>query len=323
MARRGRGGPRRRAAGRSAVSSRPLYSPRATPSRRGSAPPSQPSPDPANAGEATLMPADLYLMAQARASGPPGRPAACPAPVRSGHCGWSRAVARGLQQPTGSSRARRSAACRTSPMMRDPPAEPRASTRRAVAVEHDGRRHRGARPLARLDPVGDRLAVRLRAPAQKSVSSLFSRKPRTMIWAPNGASMVVVKADGIAPAVDDAHVAGAALDIARRHAGADLAHAAIRRHQLAALREIGGRQQARRRHVHEGGIGDVAVAIGEGEPARLGDEMDRRADRWARRARSRRVRAAPAPAGSRCRPTTAAACRRRPRGDRARTPARA
>ena len=43
--------------------------------------------------------------------------------------------------------------------------------------------------------------------------------------------------------------------------------------QGAALGEIGGIEQTRERHRHEIGVGEVARAIGEGEPFGLGDEM--------------------------------------------------
>jgi hypothetical protein len=77
-------------------------------------------------------------------------------------------------------------------MMREPPAEPSAaatlSSRSSTKVGDIDERGRL--------PGWTRLATGLpfaSGSAEKSVSSLFSSTPRTMICAPNGASMVVVK----------------------------------------------------------------------------------------------------------------------------------
>ena len=69
-------------------------------------------------------------------------------------------------------------------------------------------------------------------------------------------------------------MAGAALDIARL--GRPLsAHAVIERDQLAAFGDVTGGEQSGDRHRDKGRIGEIASAIGEGEPARFGDEMQR------------------------------------------------
>ena len=118
---------------------------------------------------------------------------------------------------------------------------------------------------------------------EKSVSSLLSRKPSTNSREPNGPSMVVVKLTALpSPStmliwlVDTGSICGSGaaqplccLQRPRRR----LAEIAIGLDELRALLQIGLAQQLRRRHRELVGIGDIAIPIGEGEPAGLGNEM--------------------------------------------------
>lgn len=84
-------------------------------------------------------------------------------------------------------------------------------------IEDQGRGHRGARPLARLDAVGDGLAVFLRQEGE--IGQLVVEQEAALGHQPRAETILDRRGhrDGIAVAVDDRDVAGAVLDaIGRR-----------------------------------------------------------------------------------------------------------
>ena len=162
----------------------------------------------------------LVLDGRARARRRRWPPAACRPPARSGRCmlmtrGWATASCMDRFQSS-----RPITVCKR--VADDARAARRAQGGKelAVAVEDQGGRHRRARPLAGLDAVGDRLAVTLGLAARNRSARCSAGSRCTMMSRAERRLDGGGEAHRIAPAVDDADVAGAALDIARRQARA-------------------------------------------------------------------------------------------------------
>ena len=163
----------------------------------------------------------------------------------------------------------------------------------AVAVEHHGRRHAAARPLARLDAVGHLLPVLL-GDEGKIGELVIQEEAAHHLLTAEGELDRAGHGHGVARGIDDGQMAGgrqfgrsAVREFgqrrARRCAGQGMAQRMIRPHQGGAPGQILGRQQPCHRHRHEVGVGEVALAVGVGEPLGVGDEM-RAADRIRRQA---------------------------------------
>ena len=113
---------------------------------------------------------------------------------------------------------------------------------------------------------------------EKSVSSLLSRKPPAVISrAPNPSSIVVVIETAFPLPIDDRNVAGAVLDALRggqklrplvgRLAGLGTAHRALGTDQPGARANVVTVDQPGQRDTDESGVGEIEVAVGEGEAA--------------------------------------------------------
>ena len=169
--------------------------------------------------------------------------------------------------------------------MRDPPGDPTVITSRpslSVTIIGDMElrgRFRGWTRLATGLP-------RTEGTSEKSVSSLLSRKPRTMSRDPKMFSIVVVIETALPlPSmmlkwlVDGSSRGLVATEFGRRigsrRSRERLAHAPRRRDAAPAPVQISPVEKAVHGHVDEVRIRDVETPVGIGEPACLGDQMDR------------------------------------------------
>ena len=165
------------------------------------------------------------------------------------------------------------------------------------------------------------------------MSSLLSRKPPTMSRLPKPLSIVVVIETALPSASTIDEVAGAGQLLAvvgcqqrrlapGRVAGGRLLHRGVEPDLLRAGGEIALVEQARQRHADEVGVGEVEVAVGEGELGGLEQRLEA-VGRRAERRPCRNARAAPGSAAPRRRPSSADPCRRPRRRGRGGRPARA
>ncbi|CFN43426.1 Uncharacterised protein [Bordetella pertussis] len=152
-----------------------------------------------------------------------------------------------------------------------------------AGAKHDHGRHRAARPLARLDPVGDQPPFRI---------AVGGREVRHLVVEQETAHEDLAAERGldggrhgnhVARGIHRHQVAGRGhLDgvVARafgqqplRIARQGRLHAAVGADQRAALAQVGGIEQRPHRNIDKGRIGHVEVSVGEGQPPGLGKIM--------------------------------------------------
>jgi hypothetical protein len=149
----------------------------------------------------------------------------------------------------------------------------------AVGVEQDQRRHRRARALAPATALAAGRPSASVGEKLKSVIWLLRKKPSTIRPEPKMLSTVVVMLTtlpALSPTMKWLVPAGSSVrsapPAARRGGSGDRRRARRGPDQRRTLRDIGGVEQPLDRHLHEGRIGDIAVAVGVHQAARLGEQ---------------------------------------------------